>query len=98
MLKSIVFVRHVIFGRLQIISQIHDICNVISESADVVMAGQLFHDLNVPTTRNKLLDGFKNDESLPRLYFYYARKMWMKNLIPYKIKSLIKDAIYKIKG
>lgn len=82
----------------EVISQLTTLCNVVSENTDVVMAGQLHHNLKVPSSRNKLLDGFKNGESLPLLYFLHVKKMWMKNLVPYNVKCWIKKIIYKLKG
>lgn len=74
-----------------------NLCNVIPEQEAVVLAGQLHHNLPIPKTRDALLDGFRKEKSLPMLYFKYVRKMWMKNLVPYRIKSFIKRVIYIIK-
>lgn len=74
------------------------LCEVKCENMEVIMAGQLHHNLSVPESRQKLLQGFREDKSLPWLYFWYAKKMWMKNLVPYGIKRFIKKVLYKLKG
>lgn len=74
------------------------LCNIESEKYSVVVAGQMHHDLSVPASRKKILDGFRKKKYLPSLYFLYARRMWMKNLLPYKMKSLIKQLIYKLRN
>ena len=75
-----------------------DLCKVVAEKVEVVQAGQMHCDLAIPHSRALLLDGFRQGKSLPWLYFRYAYKMWLKNLIPYNMKCLIKGLIYKIKG
>jgi len=82
----------------QVVSQIANLCDVVSESTDIVMAGQMHHDLKIPANRSKLLDGFRKDKPLPLLYYCYVRKMWMKNLVPYNVKCFVKKIIYKLKG
>lgn len=74
-----------------------NLCNVIPEQEAVIQAGQLHHDLSIPRTRDALLDGFRKEKPLPMLYLKYVRKMWLKNLVPYKMKYFIKHIIYTIK-
>ena len=71
------------------------LCDVAVEKEEVVQAGQLHHDLVMPRSRAFLLDGFRQGKSLPWLYLRYVYKMWLKNLVPYKVKCLIKQLIYK---
>ena len=73
------------------------LCEVVQEEESVVQAGQLHHDLPVPKTREALLKGFREATSLPLLYLKYVRRMWLKNLVPYRIKCLIKQIIYTVK-
>lgn len=71
-------------------------CKVKPERLDVIMAGQLHHNLPVPSARERLLQGFAEERSLPWLYYAYVRKMWLKNLVPYGIKKGIKRILYKL--
>ena len=71
------------------------LCMVKPEGLDVIMSGQLHHDLPIPSARKKLLQGFAEGRSLPWLYYAYVRKMWLKNLVPYGIKKGIKRILYK---
>lgn len=73
------------------------LCEVVQEEESVMQAGQLHHDLPVPKTREALLKGFREATSLPLLYLKYVRRMWLKNLVPYRIKCLIKQIIYTVK-
>ena len=74
-----------------------NLCKVVQEQESVVQAGQLHHDLPIPSTRDALLSGFREKKSLPLLYFKYVRRMWLKNLVPYRIKCLIKQIVYIVK-
>lgn len=82
---------HIVLG-------LYEYCQIINEDFKTIMAGQLHKDLTVPQSRQKLINGFKDGKSLPLLYFCHVRKMWLKNLVPYHLKSLIKKIKYKIKG
>ena len=73
------------------------LCTVQKEELSVIMAGQLHHHLAIPKTRAKLLQGFRDNRPLPWIYWAYARKMWLKNLVPYVIKKNIKQLLYKFK-
>lgn len=73
-----------------IVSDLAESCNITQETFDTVIAGQLKHNLPVPTTREKLLNGMKNGKKLRCLFFMNARKMWLKNLVPSFVKQQIK--------
>lgn len=74
-----------------------NLCQVNLEPLDVIMAGQLHHNLQLPPSRDKLLQGFRENKSLPWLYFVYVRKMWLKNLVPYLVKKNIKRLLYNLR-
>lgn len=83
---------------IDIINGISELCDVVEEKSSIVEAGQLHFDLSIPSDREKILKSFKEGKYLPFIYFRYARRMWMKNLIPYTVKTFIKQLIYKIKS
>ena len=80
-----------------IIEKLKNKCLIDNEDEDIVTAGQLHNNLPIPKSRNKLLQGFRDDKSLFQLYYLYATKMWIKNLIPYNIKRYIKLLIYHLR-
>lgn len=80
-----------------IINNIKDKCFINNEDESTITAGQLHHNLSIPKSRNKLLQGFLDEKSLSLLYYLYAKKMWIKNLIPYNIKRYLKILIYHIR-
>ena len=82
----------------KVMEHLPELCDVKSEKEAIVVAGQIHHDLSVPASREKILDGFRKGKYLPFLYFLYASRMWMKNLLPYKMKRLIKQLIYNFKN
>lgn len=81
----------------EIMKSIHQLCHVESEKESVVVEGQLHCDLSIPVSRKRFLNGFRKGAYLPFLYFLYAHRMWMKNLLPYQMKNFIKKIIYKLK-
>lgn len=85
-------------GEKLIVGIAENLCAVKHEDMDVILAGQLHHNLAMPASRAKLLQGFREGKHLPWLYFKYARKMWLKNLVPYGTKKFIKKVLYKLNG
>lgn len=84
-------------GKEVIVDISRNLCQVNLEPLDVIMAGQLHHNLQLPPSRDKLLQGFRENKSLPWLYFVYVRKMWLKNLVPYLVKKNIKRLLYNLR-
>lgn len=81
----------------EVVNAVGDLCSIIQESENVVVAGQIHKNTPIPQGRDKLLKGFTNKEPMQVLYYKYAPKMWMKNMIPYRVKCIIKQIIYKLK-
>lgn len=82
---------------IEIINALSDYCTITKETEDVIVAGQIHKDTPVPSTRGQLLNGFSNKKDIKTLYYKCAPKMWIKNLIPYRVKCTIKQVIYKLK-
>lgn len=80
-----------------VIGNLLEYCHITNETVPVILAGQLLSDLPVPKQRKKLLKSIRRGKSLPKLYFIYCHRMWIKNLVPYKVKCLLKKIIYKLK-
>lgn len=72
-------------------------CEVIEESLNTILEGQLHCNIAIPPMRDKLLKGFLEKKSLSTLYFKYAYRMWIKNLIPYAVKVYVKNFLYLIR-
>ena len=82
----------------KIINQLNELCYITKETENVIVAGQIYKDTPIPKGREKLLKGFSRKKSMKLLYYQYAPKMWLKNLIPYQVKCIIKQLIYKYKN
>ena len=81
----------------EVLTDLSEYCHIETETPAVVLAGQLSSDQPIPKQREKLLEGFRQNEYLSKLYFTYCRRMWIKNLVPYKAKCLLKKLIYILK-
>lgn len=81
----------------EIINELNNLCTITKETENVIVAGQIHKDTPIPLGRDKLLKGFSQNKPMLKLYLKYASKMWMKNIIPYRIKRSIKQVIYKLK-
>ena len=79
-----------------IIDSLSEFCNVNEETLDVIMAGQLKNDLKIPATRNKILEELKQDKSLKMVYYKNVKKMWIRNLVTYSVKKIIKKLRYNL--
>lgn len=81
----------------EVIKGLSELCYVTKETENVIVAGQIHKDTLIPQGRSKLLDGFLHENPMLKLYYKYAPKMWMKNMIPYPVKRTIKQLIYNLK-
>lgn len=82
----------------RVIDGISDSCHIENETSETLFEGQLAKSISIPPSRRHILNSLRNYKSLLYIYIRYASKMWMKNFIPYKIKTCMKFLLLKIKG
>ncbi len=80
----------------EIIENLNDSCNIQEEEIMTICAGQILNDIQIPKQRKYIFDSIRNNKPLNSIYLKYNYKMWLKNLVPFKVKSFIKHIIYTL--